>query len=131
MARGDGETRRLRTGKSWKKCAVLPVSAITLVVPLEKREAAGGPNDKSKLLSTKLGGGEACNVLWYSRAFEFSGGFPRSQPLKRGVRGRPVEILLFPPIMLRMVAPVLWSEPGWVQVALVCAEFFPSPCVWQ
>ena len=64
MARGEGATRRLRTGKSWKKCAVLPVSAITLVVPLEKSDA-GGPNEESKEFSTKLLlGGDACKVLW-------------------------------------------------------------------
>ena len=41
-------------------------------------------------------------------------------------------ILLLPPIVFKIVAPVVcWSRPRWVQVALVWTEFSPRLWVWQ
>jgi hypothetical protein len=54
IASGDGVIRQLITGKSWKKTAVLPVSAMTLVEVL-KYNGVGGPKGGSyNIVSTSL-----------------------------------------------------------------------------
>jgi hypothetical protein len=110
MASGEGVIRRFITGRSWKKCAVLPVSAMTLVEELECNEV-GGPKEGGgsyKIDGTSLhAGSEASEVQLVSIVDElFSSGFPRYHELIRGWRGR-LMILLLPPIMFEIVAPVL------------------------
>ena len=110
IARGEGVIRRLVTGKSWKKWAVLPVSAMTLVEVLDD-SAVGGSRCGSSInsVSTNLHSGvEAGEVRLESGSGGGPGrGFPRCQPLRRrGVR-RPNAMRSLPPIIWAMVASVL------------------------
>jgi hypothetical protein len=106
IAIGEELMRRFRTGRSWKKSAVLPVSATTLVV-------VGGPKDGIGCNSTNLHAGFKPDEAMFELVLVgASVSFPRFQALKRGRRGLGCVILLLPPSMLLMVASVLCSAPG-------------------
>jgi hypothetical protein len=123
MARGDEVMRRLITGKSWKKWAVLPVSAMTLGVLLLFVRVAGGPtggdviNDGSATRQVGIANDELqleFTLCWGPE------GVPPCQGLVRGRRLRLlVKMRSLPPIMLRMVAVVLCPSAGCLHVVLV------------
>jgi hypothetical protein len=126
IASGEVVVRRLETGKSWKKCAVLPVSAMTLIDELFG-EVVGGPRGGSDNgFSNEL---HECEIQLEVSECAGPLGFPRRHALNRGCRGRPMEMRLLPPIMLEMVAAVLCSGAGFEHEALVWAGFLPRPCV--
>ena len=107
--------------------SVLPVSAMTLLAVLVCTvDGGGGPKGgTSDGGSAKLSlGREAFKTLF--DLIDGSKSVLLGQALKQGCRGR-LWILLFPPIMLEIVAAVLWSWPGCVQVALVCISLLTRP----